>query len=1300
MQTISELKEQAVTESPLLLFECTLRDGTVERWSTHRVTVDGQTYEARVLGHNVFEVQAASDQGADGIPRIALALANADSHFSQLERTVGWKGARMTVRFLFYDLRGDAPASESTVLFQGLANPPEEITESVFRLSAINRLSMQRVLLPEVRIQRLCPWEFPSTPAQRQEGVTGGDRGRYSRFFRCGYSPDADGGVGNSEGGAPFAACGRTRADCEARGMFQADAAGRGTRRFGGIEFVPSSIWVRSYGEKGWHAAAVSENTARYNDLVPLVYGTAWFAPPVVFARNDGNLTHLEVLLGMGEIEGVVKVLVNDIEIPRGSTGANMTGTGWYNLVSRGNRTGDFNLDFSGGDPYGSMAYLSLVVPTRINDGQALPSVKVLIQGLRLATFGADGTYLGDNFTNNPAWVLLDLLQRGGWALSEMDLGSFAAAAAFCEERIDTQDLYGKPIQTPRFQCNLVVDKRRSAGDLIRGIRNASRLLASYGAGGLLQLRVENSLALEQAAKPEWSNANETLNGGWPSYEFGDGSSGTSGILRRSNGEASLKVWSRNSADTPNRFSVEFQDAFNEYQQDSYSLVDSDDVDRTGQEVTAPLTVLGLPHYDQAARILKFYLDKSIAGNVYVTFDSSVKAVGLRPGDVITVTYLKEGFERQPFRVVKLAPGLNYRTVTITAQIHDDGWYEDTNGQVSGSSGGRRQPGFGVGLPHPLMGNLRDDNGEIQYEISESATDASDGGEHVEATVGFLAPAAPHPGGPGIPLVSLSATISEGGKLAGGQTLYYAVSGSDAAGGESALSFLVPVTIPGESSTNSVTLGGLSFAPGTVGFDVYRGTNPAQLYRIASDEPVAEQFTDDGLDPQVAAPPDANYDHANFYWRLELQPEYAATLHTTNSVGNEALQMEADAHQGMTVRITKGRGAGQERTVTGNTATELTVQPEWAVEPDATSEFAVAESGWHFGASAKSSPVQFEIPNRAGAVLHISGRAANVNDEEAAPELCTLTRWVVGGSGHTDADLPPTPVFGLGLAQGRGGTLELSGVSFEDLTNTRTIVAGTLTLHYHDELAGLPALALAVDAAADATTISLSAAGSDAAGSFVQIEGEVLRVEEVLGDGTQYRVTRGVHTSEATTHAAGTPVYSLLRKVLIAPFPQDFFGSPYSGSWTYPVLLPEARVASAELFVTNRKGNSGTAATALTGNVDYGLRTLSGGQFSFQVQGFLAVDLAAAPDVVVEAAHAVRDVYAVVKQAPDAPVVIRLQQDGSDYCTLTIPAGGMVSNTVDGLTLPPLSAGARLSLAIDAVGTTQPGADLTVVMRL
>src|ERR1022692_5191357 len=178
---------------------------------------------------------------------------------------------------------------------------------------------------------------------------------------------------------------------------------------------------------------------------------------------------------------------------------------------------------------------------------------------------------------------------------------------------------------------------------------------------------------------------------------------------------------------------------------------------------------------------------------------------------------------------------------------------------------------------------------------------------------------------------------------------------------------------------------------------------PSSAWRIPY--PIAAQFTDTGLDKQLIAPLDPNFDHANFYWRMELQPENAATIHSGTSVGNDGLHMTANRYSGMIARITRGTGAGQERAVAANTVTELTVAPAWNVIPDGTSFFVVAETGWQFGALAKSSPVQIAVPNRGGETVQVCGRSANVNDLECAAELSTVTRWQIGGSGPSDTDV-------------------------------------------------------------------------------------------------------------------------------------------------------------------------------------------------------------------------------------------------------------------------------------------------------
>jgi hypothetical protein len=409
--------------------------------------------------------------------------------------------------------------------------------------------------------------------------------------------------------------------------------------------------------------------------------------------------------------------------------------------------------------------------------------------------------------------------------------------------------------------------------------------------------------------------------------------------------------------------------------------------------------------------------------------------------------------------------------------------------------------------------------------------------------------------------------------------------------------------------------------------------------------------------------------------------------------------MTVDRYRNSIARITRGRGAGQERLVLGNDATTVSVTPAWTVTPDASSRFVVAESGWQFGAVSRTSPVQFGIPNRGGETVEILGRSGNAAGVECAAEISTVTRWQIGGSGSTDEEVAAAPYFGLSAGQ-KGGTVELSGVSFSDLTNTHTISSATLTMYYWDELTGRPGLTLASAIGVSDTTVDLSSAGAAAVGALVQIDGEVLQVTAVVNGGMRYDVSRGVKGSAAEAHAAGALVFALQTKTAIAPFPADFFGSPYSGSWSYSVTAPDVRVACADLFATNARGSGGVRSICLTNSVDGGLRTLSGGQYSLQVDGYLAVEQDATPALVAEANHAVRDVYAVLGAVADADVQVRVEVDGAGYCTLTVPAGQSSSAAADGLALGPLLSGSKVTLSILTVGQMYPGADLTVLIRL
>lgn len=1306
MTSLNTLKEQEVPGTPLFLFDCTLPTGDVESWSTHNVTLNGNQYAARILKHNLFELNSSPETAADGSSSVSITLANADALLSSIERNIGWKGSGLIVTFLFYDLVNQAATSDSMVVFRGIANPPDQSTESTLRLSFTNRLNLQRVYLPEVTIQKLCPWNFPTTAAQRQEAVNGGTEGVFSPFYRCGYSPDQSGGVGSLNGTTPYTSCDYSRASCQARGMFNTDSQNRVTSRFGGIEFVPAAILVRGYGARTSVLSTPLPNQALYNDFVPLIYGTGWYQPPIVLARNDGNLTHFEVLLGMGPIAGVVTVVVNNTEIPAGMSGTNMTATGWYNVISYGTRNGSFNPDFSDsagnplGDPYGSMAFMSLVVPNWISNGTSFPEIDVLIQGLQLATFDSSGNYLSTSFSNNPGWIMLDALLRSGWDQSLLDLPSFAAAAQRCDALVPTVDVNGNTTTIPRYQCNLLMTDRRSAGDVIRGIRNGSALYLSFDQNGLVQLNGEDTIANQQPTQLPGSNSTEMLNGGWPAYEFGDNS--FSGILRNSSGGSSLTVTSTNTANTPNHYTIEFQDEFNDYQQDSLSLIDIDDFVITGQDVVTSLIALGLPNFDQANRATALQLYKSVYGNTYVQFETSVKGIGLTPGDIITITYAREGFDRQPFRISKISPGLNFLTGVITAQIHDDAWYTAVNSDQSGSG---PQPNFGIGLPRPLVGALLDSNGVEQFGVSETSVTSTDGSVTESLTVSFTAPSKPGTSAAGIPLIGLNPQVNmTGGSLPGGQAFYYGVSALDTNGIEGGLSFIAMASIPAGTNTNQATLVSLSFSAAAAAFNVYRGLNPTQLLLIASQVPIATQFEDAGFTPVLQGPPDYNYDHANFYWRLELQPSEQANILSATSIGSSTLDMVVGLYNGAIVRITAGIGAGQEQTIASNTATTLTITGQWTVQPDTTSFFLIADSTWQFGASSSASPVSFSVPNREGVTVDISGRAANVLDQECAYELSPLTSWMILGSTGTalDAGVPGQPIFGLYPIG--SGTVEVVGIGFTDLTNTRSIAAGTLTLAYWDETAGPSTILLSVTMGADDTSMTLVTPVSAASGSAVQIDAEVMIVQQAVTNSTTLTVTRGSYGTSTVAHNAQTGVYLLEERIFILPFAQDFFGSPASGSYAFPVTMPDVRIAAAELFMTNSWGNGTVAAESFTSTTDLGLRTLLGGQLTIQVEGALAIQTNAAPPLSVDTTCSVRDVYALVQEAPTgAPVTMDVTQNGQVYCSLTIAVGATVSNIVDGFALGPLQAQAVIGLNITSVvqtSDTAPGSDLTVTIRL
>jgi hypothetical protein len=296
-----------------------------------------------------------------------------------------------------------------------------------------------------------------------------------------------------------------------------------------------------------------------------------------------------------------------------------------------------------------------------------------------------------------------------------------------------------------------------------------------------------------------------------------------------------------------------------------------------------------------------------------------------------------------------------------------------------------------------------------------------------------------------------------------------------------------------------------------------------------------------------------------------------------------------------------------------------------------------------------------------------------------------------------DSGVPPAPLFSVAVSPLLGG-LDFAAVAFSTLVNTRSVIAGTFGIYYYDEVNGAAPLALNAPIAATDQTILFAAAV--AAGALVQIDQEIFLAANTDSGGNT-AVQRGMQGTTAAAHLVTALAYVLQEKIAIVPFVKGFFGTPAGGDWKYSLELPDVRVASVDLFMTNTLGNGAVTVNPYTSTDDTGLRTFGGGQFSFQITGYLAIQTGAAPLVIVDADQSVRDMYAVlITPSTGAGVTLQLNQNGAAYATLQFAAGAIVSNVVNGFGLPPLRAGDQLSLDVDGVGTTNPGSDLTVIVRL
>lgn len=175
-------------------------------------------------------------------------------------------------------------------------------------------------------------------------------------------------------------------------------------------------------------------------------------------------------------------------------------------------------------------------------------------------------------------------------------------------------------------------------------------------------------------------------------------------------------------------------------------------------------------------------------------------------------------------------------------------------------------------------------------------------------------------------------------------------------------------------------------------------------------------------------------------------------------------------------------------------------------------------------------------------------------------------------------------------------------------------------------------------------------------------------------------------------------IYAVQIQTATAAFSPQFFTSVAAPNWTDAIALPNVNVVAIVAYGVNAFGQ-GPSTTDPFGTY-FTVQTFMGGQVTLQVNGTLGIASAACqPATTPPFVTQVAVINATVQTAPSgAAITVQVTVNGTVWATLEIPDGYTFSAGAVGSTLT-LPASASIGLSITGVGTTYPGAGLTVVIQ-
>jgi len=436
---------------------------------------------------------------------------------------------------------------------------------------------------------------------------------------------------------------------------------------------------------------------------IPVIYGLRKVGGTLVFVETSSNneFLYLVLVLGEGQINACKKIFLDDIEITDFNTSDSSGATSPSSFTDQTIYYGKFadkqnddgtttnqshvKMQFFDGDDsqvaasiidddltnwtsnhrLRGVSYLAMELRFNPDVFSRLPTINAIVQGRKISTFNSSSAESTDQYSTNPAFVLLDYLRNTrfgkGVPLANIDIPSFYSASQVASTTITpTGSNVTDPIDQSTgttinlLDSNIVLDSRAKVLNNIKEILTGCRGLLTYGGG-------KYRLVIESTGSSVLSIAEDDIIGG-------------------------INIQSEDKTNKYNRVLVDFPDVDLNFRNNTASFPPNDDSSLSsadqhatmktadgGELLEGRFSIQALTSFHQAQEHAEVILRRS-RNSLRVSFKMSGEGMELIVGDIVAVTHATPGFSGKLFRVIGITLNKD-QTVSLNLIEHQDNFY-------------------------------------------------------------------------------------------------------------------------------------------------------------------------------------------------------------------------------------------------------------------------------------------------------------------------------------------------------------------------------------------------------------------------------------------------------------------------------------------------------------------------------------------------------------------------------------------------------------------------------------------------